>query len=415
MSGINGVLKVMKPIFLPMGFTAALLIALAFSAPVAVLAPVSAALIVAWGWALWQQSQIDAANEAERAASASRAVEVKKPLISSDQINELRHGLSNEISGMQGETQRVRGLLQQAIKTLTTSFEDMNKHSRAQSAVVAGMLSQTGGAGSNTPDIGHFARETASLMQGLVDMLADVGQHSASSVEQIDQMVHQRDAIFDLLGDVRSIADQTNLLALNAAIEAARAGDAGRGFAVVAEEVRSLSERSNSFNEQIRKLVAGSKESVARVRDTVGTVASKHAEKSRQARGEVTHMLGEIEKINSGLDAGVRDVKQLGDNIASSVSTAVRSLQFEDITTQALGSAEMHLARLDSIHQEMLAVAAGEPLPAARSASIAGEHKAAPAVVPGQPIPPAANVSWREPQHKPVAQVGLDSGAIELF
>ncbi|WP_066714578.1 heme NO-binding domain-containing protein [Clostridium sp. Marseille-P299] len=63
--------------------------------------------------------------------------------------------------------------------------------------------------------------------------------------------------ITNIVTIVSSIANQTNLLALNASIEAARAGDAGKGFAVVAEEVRKLSEETNTAVRQINESLTG--------------------------------------------------------------------------------------------------------------------------------------------------------------
>jgi len=49
---------------------------------------------------------------------------------------------------------------------------------------------------------------------------------------------------------------------LNAAIEAARAGDAGRGFSVVAQEVRNLSQNTESAVKEIFEVISNIQEEI---------------------------------------------------------------------------------------------------------------------------------------------------------
>jgi methyl-accepting chemotaxis protein len=325
-------------------------------------------------------------------------------------LDELRGGLVAESAGVQHEVDRVRVLIGEAVRTLTNSFEAMNHQARAQEGAVTRILNRAEGRGEGV-DVRHFTRTASQLMEGLVDVLAGVSKQSANSVQHIDAMVKHLDAIFELLGDVKTIADQTNLLALNAAIEAARAGEAGRGFAVVAEEVRNLSERSTSFNEQIRKLVSSSKDSVAKVRDAVGEMATRDVSASQQARAEVGRLMGQVEEINQAVAGSAREVSAAGEQIGQAVAHAVRSLQFEDIATQALGSALVHINRLRQIGDEtetlqavLLSDALPHPMPARPIAQ--------PAPM-ASPEPPKAD--WRVPPHKPVAQISMQPGAVELF
>lgn len=423
--------SIMKTFIPPMATTVLLFAALAFSAPNTVIVLICGAVVAAWIWAVWQQ------NQAEEETS-DRELRHQSDLSQHDRrLQELRAGISQELGGLHGEIDRVRGLLHQAIRQLTSSFEEMNRHSRGQSQVVKRILVQT--EDGNGATVRQFSDSVGRLMEDLVQMLSEVTDQSMSSVKQIDSMVEHLDAIFELLGDVRTIADQTNLLALNAAIEAARAGEAGRGFAVVAEEVRNLSERSNNFNEQIRKLVASSKDSVAKVREGVGGLAQRHTNRSQQARSEVTQLLGQIEGINRSLSDGVREVSSTGEQLSRSVNEAVRSLQFEDITTQALGAADEHVRRLNRINDEagalplvrgaddIYAPAAQQsaPRPAPQAAKPAKPTYAAeparPAPAQSQPTPPPAPSKpsdaqdWRNPQHKPVSQVSMEAGEVELF
>lgn len=375
---------------------------------------IGGALVVA-GWAAfaWRR-QRSAGSQRQLAALHDGQLQQHRQL-----LEELRSGLVNESAGVQHEVERVRTLILESVRTLGGAFEQMSKQSRAQETAVGRILSRAESGGGNGVDVQHFARTASQLMEGLVDILADVSKQSANSVQHIDAMVKHLDAIFELLGDVKTIADQTNLLALNAAIEAARAGEAGRGFAVVAEEVRNLSERSTSFNEQIRKLVFSSKDSIAKVREAVGEMATRDMGASIHARNEVGRLMAQVEEINVAVAGSAREAHAAGEQISIAVGQAVRCLQFEDIATQALGAALVHVRHLHQIGDEtrgLQAVLVNEalPQPARTAQPFAAPSYVAPKPVP-TPVPEAANDDWRVPAHKPVAQLSMQAGAVELF
>ncbi|MCX7071562.1 MAG: methyl-accepting chemotaxis protein [Gammaproteobacteria bacterium] len=416
-----------KPWLLPLAGTAAFFLLFALGASTA--AVWAGALLALGGWAAFGW----VARRGDRRERQLASVHEGQLHHHRQMLDELRGGLINESTGVQHEVERVRSLILEAVRSLTGAFETMNRQSQAQEAAVGRILSRAEGSHGGGVDVQHFARTASQLMEGLVDILAGVSRQSATSVQHIDAMVKHLDAIFELLGDVKTIADQTNLLALNAAIEAARAGEAGRGFAVVAEEVRNLSERSTSFNEQIRKLVFSSKDSIAKVREAVGEMATRDMSASHQARNEVGRLMQQVEEINGAVAVSAREAHAAGEQINVAVGQAVRCLQFEDIATQALGSALLHLNRLRQIGDEtqsLQAVLVNEALPhPAAPSPMPGYPQAAPAYVAPKPAPtmatpppPAAPAAaeagksdWRAPVHKPVAQLSMQAGAVELF
>lgn len=69
------------------------------------------------------------------------------------------------------------------------------------------------------------------------------------------EMKHKINGVASIASELSAISLRTTLLSLNASVEAAHAGEAGIGFAVVATEMKTLSDSSDMFAEQVAEAV----------------------------------------------------------------------------------------------------------------------------------------------------------------
>jgi methyl-accepting chemotaxis protein len=392
-----------KPLVLPLLATTAQLISAVAPVHPALLWVTMAGMLFAWGHFFWAVQSGAVCIHMSGHAENDPDAQYYKNLLKS--VQNMAQG---EIATLRKEMQRVQDLVAEAVRDIGGSFDEIQRQSAQQESEMRRIVDD--GDDSGALDLRGFTSRARELMSELVHVLADESVQSAQNVDRIDDMASHLDAIFELLEDVKSIADQTNLLALNAAIEAARAGDAGRGFAVVAEEVRSLSERSTSFNDQIRKRVHNSRESMSKVRGAVKEMAARDMAASEDANKQVETLLGQAEGINRNLAEGIGQVSACGERIAQAVNNAVRSLQFGDITTQAVNAAYVHLDRLADMGQEASALqhvmpTKGQTFSAQQQSHLAESRER---------LEPKQE-AWQKVPHKPVEQVSMDSGTVELF
>lgn len=284
-------------------------------------------------------------SETSLMGSGEGAVELKAAL---DQVSDT---LVHDAVVVNQEISRVDGLIKEAVALMGSSFHDMHDLANRQIQLTSEIISQSQDSDSDEVsfNVQNFIHETGNTLDQFITIMVDVSRNSLETVHHIDDMVEKLDGIFGLIENVEGLASQTNLLALNASIEAARAGEAGRGFAVVADEVRTLSINSAQLNNQIREEIGLAKETIEVLRKTVGSMASTDMSDTIGTKEKMGTMLTHMSEMNNFLNDKVVEISHVGDQLNNVVDTAVRSLQFEDISSQALGSMEHNVNSLNEV------------------------------------------------------------------
>lgn len=336
----------------------------------------------------WSVSDTDQATSDEDPATADRY---------HNALHEAGAVLGSQLQEVDEEVDRVRILLDSAVSELSGTFQNMEALSRHQNELLHRSTTTTIQDGEQQ-NIGQFmrdfARQADDSLQSFVDILVEISRMSVESAHHMEDMLEHVDGIFKLLENSSSLADQTDLLALNASIEAARAGEAGRGFSVVADEVRALSRRSAQFNDAIRGKMHDTRKSIDRVHEAVNRTASMDMNSTIQQKETIRHLFDHAEVLSDRLLQTMENLGDLTPEIEQSVGTAVRALQFEDLSRQSLDSARTRITQSRDLCYE-LSLSTG---PGMLESAVVTAHQ-------------ARDVT----RHRAVSQNSMDQGSVELF
>ena len=155
-------------------------------------------------------------------------------------LDDLSGALEQEVEGFQ-----------KSVTNIESKSVDLDEQVQEQAGMVEESTASVQEMISSIDNVAKVSRAKGEASRNLL-VSAGIGREQLTvSVEAVERIGTQVDAIMEMTDLIKGVADRTNLLAMNAAIEAAHAGDAGRGFAVVAAEIRKLAETTGIQSKDI--------------------------------------------------------------------------------------------------------------------------------------------------------------------
>ena len=206
-------------------------------------------------------------------------------------------------------------------------------------------------------------QDSSKIMNDKIKSMQDSSHKMDEGISAISKRIETVnttvDKVSNIVSVIEEISSETNLLSLNASIEAARAGDAGKGFAVVAQEIRVLSDNTNTELENIKQIIsslveecrycvqasgtivednAKQKEEIKAVLDSFGSL-DEQIQKTAEKADEIEELVTAMIELNDDITKSSNSLTDV--SAANAAATEEMNANIEELNAMMHGVSEM--------------------------------------------------------------------------
>jgi len=283
-------------------------------------------------------------------------------------LGNMQECMAGEVSAIGNQTAQVEALLKDAIASLHEAFEAIHEVSDQQLQTMTSMMQGVVGDG-DEKNIFQKAENASVILTGLVDALLLSSKNNLNALTTMDslqknlfqvgsmekekeQLVAELcacgetekkngETIHQLIQQLSEDGDNADLIA--------QLRTCGEAEKVNGEKVYALSQellaKQNEQSEYTSKMMVQFK----KTHQLIDSVASKDMDEVFGAKEKVEEILNHFFQINEMVTDSRVEVNKLNADMRKHLGSAIRALQFEDISTQSLGHTDRHLARMQGM------------------------------------------------------------------
>jgi len=249
-------------------------------------------------------------------------------------LQDMQESMSGEINSIRGQTAQIESLLKDAIASLHDSFGSIHAASEQQMKTMTSMMIEVVGA-NDDKNIFQKAENASGILTGLIDTLLQSSKNNLRALTAMDkvskqfQKMHVMDHEIDVLIEqlcACSEADQVDVVLL-----------------------RSLSGKLRAKQHEQAKFTCKIMGNFKKTHCLIDDIASKDMDEVFAAKEKVESILKHFFQINAIVTDSRVKVNDVNADMRQHLGSAIRALQFEDISTQSLGHTDRHLERMSGM------------------------------------------------------------------